>query len=139
VGARFDYWQAAIQSTKAKPLFGSGPGTFLIAYQAVKKPESEMSRLTHNDYLQQASDSGIVGFASYLAFALSVLVGGYARPQDPEGILRFSVWLGFLGWALQGLMEFGLYIPAMAWTAFGLAGWLLGTRAKRMDTPSPGG
>lgn len=52
VVARFDYWQAAWQTAVGKPMFGTGPGTFAIAYQAVKKPESEMARLTHNDYLQ---------------------------------------------------------------------------------------
>ncbi len=31
-------------------------------YEKLKKPESEMARLTHNDYLQQASDSGMMGF-----------------------------------------------------------------------------
>ncbi len=133
VSARFDYWRAAFQTTAAKPVFGTGPGTFSIAYQAVKRPESEMSRLTHNDYLQQASDSGVLGGLTYLAFALSILVCGYSKPATPETRPRFSVWLGLLGWTLQGLMEFGLYIPALAWTAFGLAGWLVGTGPKRID------
>jgi hypothetical protein len=37
----------------------------------------------------------------------------------------FAVWLGMLGWALQGFVEFGLYIPALAWPAFVMLGWLL--------------
>lgn len=138
VSARFDYWRAAVQTTAVKPLFGTGPGTFSIAYQAIKRPESEMSRLTHNDYLQQASDSGVVGAVVYLAFALSILVCGYAKPVMPESVSRFSAWLGLLGYALQGLMEFGLYIPALAWTAFALAGWLLATGAKRIDKAPAG-
>ena len=32
VGARFDYWRAAMQITRAHPLFGSGPGTFQRPY-----------------------------------------------------------------------------------------------------------
>lgn len=128
VGARFDYWRAATQTTAARPLFGTGPGTFSIAYQAVKKPESEMARLTHNDYLQQASDSGWLGCATYSGFIVCLLMWGYARPVGQNEILRFAVWLGLLGWALQGLLEFGLYIPALSWSAFALAGWLLGTR-----------
>ena len=44
-----------------------------------------------------------------------------------EGWLRFAVWLGVLGWCLQGLVDFGLYIPASAWSAFTLLGWLMGT------------
>src|ERR1041384_4104178 len=68
VSARFDYWRAALRTVAAKPVFGTGPGTFSIAYEAIKRPESEMSRLTHNDYLQQASDSGLIGFATYATF-----------------------------------------------------------------------
>ena len=103
-------------------------GTFSIAYQAVKKPESEMARLAHNDYLQQVSDSGVLGGVIYSGFVVCLLWWGYARPQGQMGVLRFAVWLGLLGWALQGLLEFGLYIPALSWSAFALAGWLLGTR-----------
>jgi len=136
VSARFDYWRAAVQTMAAKPVFGTGPGTFSIAYQAVKRPESEMSRLTHNDYLQQASDSGVVAALSYLALAVGILMCGYAKPATPDLRPRFSVWLGLLGYALQGLMEFGLYIPALAWCAFGLAGWLAGTCSKRFDKSS---
>jgi putative inorganic carbon (HCO3(-)) transporter len=136
VSARFDYWRAAMQTIAAKPVFGTGPGTFSIAYQAIKRPESEMSRLTHNDYLQQASDSGLVAGLAYLTFALAVLILGYAKPSTPYGLSRFSVWLGLLGYALQGLMEFGLYIPALAWASFGLAGWLLGGDANRFDNSS---
>ena len=32
VSARFDYWRAAIQVTRAHPWLGTGPGTFLIPY-----------------------------------------------------------------------------------------------------------
>jgi hypothetical protein len=47
--------------------------------------------------------------------------------------LAFAVWLGVLGWALQGLLEFDLYIPALAWPALTLLGWLLG---RTRSTPS---
>jgi hypothetical protein len=48
----------------------------------------------------------------------------------------FSVWLGVLGWSLQGLLEFGLYIPALAWPAFALLGRLSATKLAglRPDT-----
>src|SRR5205085_6775861 len=73
VSARFDYWRAAIQTSKSHPRFGTGPVTFFIPYTAIKRPESEPSRLVHNDYLEQASDSGLVGLLAYTAF----IVGGF--------------------------------------------------------------
>jgi O-antigen ligase len=135
VAARIDYWQAGWNTAVAKPVLGTGPGTFSVAYAKVKKPESEMARLTHNDYLQQASDSGFVGLLLYTAFIVGVLWVGYPGLGDGASVLRFGIWLGLLAWAIQALGEFTLYVPAVAWPAFALAGWLLGTTGKRIDKP----
>jgi O-antigen ligase len=145
VSARFDYWRAALETARTHPLLGTGPATFSMAYSRLKKPESEMARLAHNDYLQQASDSGIPGFLAYAIFIGGALV--YSAPfrfrrgdlnaspakseekaQQPGiqfGWVEFALWLGVLGWALQQVAEFGLYIPALAWPAFTFMGWLL--------------
>lgn len=134
VVARFDYWRAAVQTVQEKPLFGTGPGTFAIAYERLKKPESEMARLTHNDYLQQASDSGIMGFLIYTTLIAGLLIHTCRKAGLKENWLKLAVWLGVLGWALQSLVEFGLYIPALAWPAFCLMGWLLAQSSKQIDT-----
>lgn len=136
VVARLDYWRAAGQTLAAKPLFGTGPGTFGTAYAAIKKPESEMARLAHNDYLQQASDSGLPGGVIYASFVAGVLWIGFRNCRTREQVIRFAVWLGLLGWALQGVGEFTLYIPAVAWPAFAFAGWLLGAPGNRFDNPA---
>jgi O-antigen ligase len=131
VGARFGYWSAAAQTVMKEPLLGTGPGTFQIAYKRHRAPGAEPTRLTHNDYLQQASDSGWPGFALYAAF-----IGGAAwvlarrRLGDP---LLIAVRLGLLAWALQGFVEFGLYIPALAWPAWLMLGWLLASPTNQFD------
>jgi hypothetical protein len=131
VSARFDYWSAAVQTAQARPIFGTGPGTFFLAYQKVRRSESEPSRLVHNDYLEQASDSGLPGFALYTLFIAAALFRGYRNARADWQ--RFWVWLGTLGWALQSLLEFGLYIPALAWPAFALLGWLVGQRRTELE------
>ena len=124
VGARFDYWAAGWKTACRYPWLGAGPGTFSVTYARLKPPRAEMARLAHNDYLEQASDSGFIGAALYLAFVAGSLVVLHRTVRgDPR---RFAVWLGLLGWALQGCVEFGLYIPATAWTGFWLLGWLWG-------------
>jgi hypothetical protein len=135
VHARFDYWKAAVQTVADKPVCGSGPGTFAIAYAKVKKPESEMARLTHNDYLEQASDSGVPGMILYTALVAGVLAGA-VRKGDRDWVRR-AVWLGVLGWALQSFVEFGLYIPALAWPAFTFMGWLLGQGSNPSTDGAP--
>jgi O-antigen ligase len=127
--ARFDYWKAALQIVRKHPVIGTGPGTFGIAYQQVKSENSEMARLTHNDYLEQASDSGIIGFLTFstlIAISIPYLYRYRLLKNDQFIMVRFAVWLGLLGLFLHSLMEFHLYYPALAWPAFFLLGWLWG-------------
>jgi O-antigen ligase len=116
VAARFDYWTAAVRIARAHPVFGTGPGTFSRSYERVKPAGAEMTRLAHNDYLEQASDSGVIGFLSYLVFVCASLVR--LHPRSKGQIHSFAVWLGLVGWACQSMVEFSLYIPALAWPAF---------------------
>jgi hypothetical protein len=125
VGARFDYWRAAVQTTVAHPLVGTGPGTFQRPYAQLKSPDAEMARLAHNDYLEQFSDSGLPGglaYAGWIALAMAAIGKKLWRAGDP---LRFAVFAGLTGWFAQGFGEFGLYVPALAWTAFTLLGCLM--------------
>lgn len=133
VVARSDYWRAALQTAAGKPFCGSGPGTFSRAYERIKKPESEMARLTHNDYLQQASDSGWPGFVLYAVFVGGVLVIAGRRAVLDTDWMRFAVWLGVLGWSAQNCVEFGLYIPALAWPGFALMGWLVANESQSRE------
>ncbi|HCV98949.1 MAG TPA: hypothetical protein DGJ56_06590 [Verrucomicrobiales bacterium] len=131
VGARFGYWSAAVKTAAEEPFLGSGPGTFQVAYKRHRPPEAEPTRLTHNDYLQQASDSGVPGFLIYLAFfggATWVL----ARRRMAEPV-HVAMRLGLLAWVLQGAVEFGLYIPALAWPAWLILGWLLALPTNHVD------
>ena len=84
-------------------MVGTGPGTFAIPYQALKRPEAEMARLVHNDYLEQATDSGIPAFLLYSLFIASALIVTF-RALKPTGwdfesrdFLAFAVWLGLAG------------------------------------------
>lgn len=138
VVARFDYWQAAWHTAVTKPIFGSGPGTFAIAYESVRKPESEMARLTHNDYLQQASDSGFPGLITYALFIAGTLAISYRRLDWQNKPVACGIWLGVAAWAVQSAFEFTLYVPSLAWTAFALMGWLLGTTRETIrQNPLP--
>jgi O-antigen ligase len=133
VGARVDCWRAAFQTVESTPLLGSGPGTFGVIYSKIKRPEAEMARMTHNDYLEQASDSGLPGFTAYLIFIAGALIWSWRKLVANRNTEIFAIWLGLLGWSLQELFEFGLYIPALAWTAFGLLGWLLSQLGNAFD------
>ena len=133
VGARFDYWRAAVETTFMHPLLGTGPGTFQRPYAQLKSPTAEMARLAHNDCLEQFSDSGIVGgtlFGAWIVLSLLTIGRRVWRSGDPAS---FAIFLGILAWFIQGLGEFSLYVPALAWTAFTLLGFLLATTGNQID------
>ena len=82
-----------------------------------------MAKLTHNDYLEQFSDSGMIGGITFTTFILASLALLY-KPARAHGWETLLVWLGLLGWSLQAAIEFTLYIPGIAWLVFSLFGWL---------------
>lgn len=137
VGARFDYWRAAFQTSVQNPVFGSGPGTFQRPYARIKSPDAEMARLAHNDYLEQFSDSGFVGGLAYVAWiGLAVAIVGKKlwRSQDH---FAFAIFAGLVAWFTQGFGEFSLYVPALAWIAFTLLGSLVGLKIIEFDKKAP--
>lgn len=140
LGARADYWKAAGAMFKDEPLTGVGPGAFMVPYGSLKAEDSEMARLAHNDYVQQASDSGLVGFVAFASFILGSMIQLYRKSRRVGTWEFFLIWLGLAGWSLQIAMEFSLYIPGLAWPAFMLFGllWGLPETPKPVDKPPPG-
>ena len=134
VSARFDCWRAVGEIVEAHPWIGTGPGTFGVIYEQIKHPGSEMARMAHNDYLEQASGSGLPGLVAYVAFIVGALTWAGRRLMIVRDPGLFAIWLGLFGWSLHELLEFGLYIPAVGWTAFGLLGWLLKLLGNRFDS-----
>jgi hypothetical protein len=132
-GARFDYWRAAVQTFESNPVVGTGPGTFQRPYARLKSPDAEMARLTHNDFLEQFSDSGLVGGLAYLAWITVALTTIGRRLWVRGDHLCVALFAGLLAWFVQSLGEFSLYIPALAWTAFTLLGSLAGLAANEFD------
>lgn len=136
VVARFDYWSVAMQIVRTEPLLGSGPGTFQRPYALLKPLNAEMARLVHNDYLEQFSDSGVIGGLSYVTWACLLLGSGWRRIRASRNPVHCALFVGLLGWFIHGLTEFGLYVPALAWSGFALAGSVLSATGNRFDRPS---
>jgi hypothetical protein len=136
VGARFDYWRAALETSITYPLAGTGPGTFQRPYTHLKSPAAEMARLTHNDYLEQFSDSGALGGLAYAAWIFLALTKIGKKFWHSRDSISLAIFAGLLGWFAQGLGEFGLYVPALAWTAFTLLGYLIGQKINELDKNS---
>jgi O-antigen ligase len=133
LAARGDYWRAAGQMIRQRPMLGYGPGTFMRQYATLRAPEAEMTRLAHNDYLQQGCDSGLPAMLFYGGFVAASLLFLFRHGSWSNG--EFPIWLGVFAFAAQGFSEFGLYIPALAWPFFLFTGWLWGLRMNEFDKP----
>ena len=125
------------------PLFGTGLGTFEQSY---RRYQTKFPRLlfdhAHNDYVEMATDTGIVGFL--LAGGMAVIffltiIRGWRRRHD-----RFATCIGAggvsscLAMAVHGGADFNLHIPANA-LAFAV---IAGLTHAAIFTPSgsaPGG
>ena len=95
-----------------------------------------MARLTHNDYLEQFSDSGIFGGIIYAAWIIASVatVGRRTWKTGTGSSFAFAVFAALLAWFAQGLGEFELYIPALAWVAFIFLGYLVANSFKNVSS-----
>lgn len=135
---RFGYWRAAQANFLENPVTGSGPGTFFRVYQKTIKPDEEMARLVHNDYLQQASDAGAPTAIAYILLIGSSLWFGWKRfSKSVDKNLTYyyliALWVGFFGWSIHSLLEWTLYIPAIAQAAFFMGSYLVGSGYHRIN------
>jgi hypothetical protein len=125
VGTRLTYWNAALQIAAKHPVSGTGPGTFSVPYAQIKRPGDDFARLCHNDYLEQACDSGWLGYEAYTTMIICFLSFLYRyRVRNSQGFnSHFMIWLGILGLCLHSLVDYHLYSPALAWPMFFLMGF----------------
>jgi O-antigen ligase len=116
---RLSIWKDARALLRQDPLFGTGLGTFPVAYTAVQRAfPGEFVNHAHNDYLELAIDLGLpsalILFAS-IFFILACTVRTFFRAQ---GLFARSIALGCAGSIvailLHSLTDFNLYIPANA-------------------------
>jgi hypothetical protein len=127
VGTRITYWRAALQIAAKHPMLGTGPGTFGVLYGQIQHPGDDFARLCHNDYLEQACDSGWPGCAAYTAMIVICLAFLYRyRVRTVTGFTScFMVCLGIFGLCLHSVVEYHLYFPALAWPMFFLIGFAM--------------
>jgi hypothetical protein len=71
-----------------------------------------------------------LAYAAWVFLALTLVGKRFWRSHDK---VSFAIFAGLLGWFIQGVGEFGLYIPALAWIAFTLLGALVASEINQFD------
>jgi O-antigen ligase len=109
----------AIALIKDYPVFGSGPGSFYVAFPRYR-PASIVNfyNHTHNDYAQFASESGILGFliiGSFVGLSLGAALVAQWKRRDPlmRG-MSFACIMGVTSILIHSWVDFNLQIPANA-------------------------
>lgn len=117
--SRASLWKGTAQLIQGHPLFGSGLGTFPVAFTAVQDTFlGKFVNHAHNDYLEIANDLGIP--AAILLFGSIVVMFVRLARRMAWAAARFerAVALGCMGSIaailLHSLTDFNLYIPANA-------------------------
>jgi O-antigen ligase len=100
-------------------VFGSGPGTFYVAFPRYR-PEKVVNfyEYTHNDYAQFAAESGVSGLllmGLFVVMSLGAALTAQWRRRDPlmRGI-SFACVMGVISILIHSWVDFNLQIPANA-------------------------
>jgi O-antigen ligase len=119
VGVREEPAAYSLGLIKDYPLFGSGPGTFYVAFERYR-PETVEAYYdyAHNDYAQFASESGLLGFAMLAGIVVATLAAALAAQwsrRDPlmRG-MSFACIMGVTSILIHSWVDFNLQIPANA-------------------------
>ena len=116
---RAHFFRVAGRIVREYPLAGTGNGTFALAYPMFEDRDLPVVvDHAHNDYLESAAESGLVGAAALWLFFYGAFGLGLARWAKRRDPFVKGVGLGCLGGVaallLHSLTDFNLRIPANA-------------------------
>ena len=104
---------------KDYPVFGSGPGTFYVAFPKYRPPKVvNFYDYTHNDYAQFAAESGLLGFIVIGGFVVlclgAALIAQWKRRDPLMRGMSFACVMGVVSILIHSWVDFNLQIPANA-------------------------
>jgi putative inorganic carbon (HCO3(-)) transporter len=104
---------------KDYPVFGSGPGSFYVAFPRYRPAKvANFYDYTHNDYAQFAAESGILGFLAIGGFVVlslgAALVAQWKRRDPLMRGMSFACVMGVTAILIHSWVDFNLQIPANA-------------------------
>lgn len=112
------YRNTAVMFTR-RPILGSGLGTFEDVYPQFRSfYTSSVVDKAHNDYLQLAAETGLLGLGAAIWFLWNTLRCAWGKAQkwasDINGAVSVAAIVGIVGILVHSLIDFNLQIPANA-------------------------
>lgn len=100
---RVAIWQFSLKMFSQRPIFGVGTGEFCKAFSdtVLREYQQVIGKNTlpdaaHNEFIQQLVTVGIVGFAAYMGWLLSILIRGFKYAlKNPKLMVCLCTAIGF--------------------------------------------
>ncbi len=127
VALREQYWLAALNMTKANPVFGVGMDSYGDWYRRARDQQAlitpgpnTVTNVSHNVFLDMLANGGLPLFASYLiivacGFFAIIRVAIRKKNYDPTFVALSMIWVGYQTQSIISINQIGLAV----W------GWLL--------------
>ena len=123
--SRLSIWGPAIVMVKAHPFFGVGLDTFKIAfpyYSGIQFNQIDglftSSRMAHNELLQIAATSGLLGLTAYLLIVGSFAFLGWKvcqKSSSHDRLILIAILSAGLAYQVQNLFSFGVAALNLVW------------------------
>lgn len=118
-GLRWTIDKDGLRMLAHKPILGWGLGTFPVAYPQFRTFYTTFFiNDAHDDYLQFAVETGVVGVALILWFLVAMYRNALRKlpdwPDDINGAVTLACLLGCTGILVHSFVDFNLQIPANA-------------------------
>ena len=127
VSRRLGYQIVGIDLVRQNPLFGVGAGNYIVHYARddyrYTAGRGEEPRPLHNNYLQYAAETGLIGLAAFLGLLLAVGLALLSAARRASGSIRNyseALWFAYLAMLLQLLFLSSKFLLSF-WVIIGLA------------------
>lgn len=120
VELRTEVARYSVDLVREFPVFGTGAGSFYNTYLRYRTPRELYWDHAHNDYVEIAADTGLVGLGILACFvvltaARAILILMRRRSSLPRGV-AFGSLMAIVAIAIHSTVDFNLQLPANALT-----------------------
>ena len=109
---RLEYFRQAGEAIKERPLFGSGPGTFILQSKRLQSSPGSFSRHAHNVFLQELTEEGIIGMTLIVCLFMWWMVVCwciYKKNNHEQRFFLFVLGIGLVLQTMNACMDFSLH------------------------------
>lgn len=134
---RIEQWRVSLDEFRARPLSGSGAGTYAVLWTQHRKSTGDVYD-GHSLYLETLGELGLPGLLFVLTFVVALLVAPLRRARGPDRDAYAVVFAVVLAWALHAGADWDWEMPAVTIIPVGLAALACARRpdeASRMPVP----